>query len=332
MTTQYYDPTTAEYFNPEVAHRVAIVTGGNSGIGWFTVLHLYLHGYAVYVAGRTESKVLKAIEDIKVEANSRIEKYSETEKLLRFVGSLQYIHFDCCDLESVERCAATFLEKESKLHVLINNAGVMAVPFELTKDNYEIQYQVNFVAPFLFSLKLLPALKAAETDTTPRLVTLSSVGHYFTSRYYDPEDHMNGFPLLLYSFIRYNNAKSAVVQFTKKFAEKYPGILALSVHPGVITETQLFNPLGNVPYLGWLFSVSTNISGYFIGVSQEEGALATLRAAMDDSLTKDDSGNYLLTGGVVTEPSKIALNIENINTTWNKNLEMLNSRNFHFKL
>lgn len=332
MTNQYYDPTTAEYFNPELTRRVAIVTGGNSGLGWFTVLHLYLHGYIVYVAGRTESKVLKAIEDIKSEANTRIEKYSQAEKVLRFVGSLQYVHFDCCDLKSVERCATTFLENEPKLHLLINNAGVMAVPFELTKDNYEIQYQVNFVAPLLFTLKLLPAIKAAETDTTPRVVTLSSIGHYFAARYYEPEDHMNGFPLLFYSFLRYSNAKSAVVQFTKKFAEKYPDILAFSVHPGVITETQLFNPLAKLPYFGWLLSAGTNLSGYFMGVSPEEGSLATLRAAMDKSFSKKDSGLYLLTGGAVTTPSSIALNIENINTTWNKNLEMLNSRNFHFKL
>lgn len=332
MAAHFYDPTTAEYFNSEVTRRVAIVTGGNSGIGWYTVLHLYLHGYVVYVAGRTESKVLKAIEDIKVEANARVAKYSEVEKLLRFLGSLQYINFDCCDLKSVERCATTFLEKEPKLHVLINNAGIMAVPFELTKDNYEIQYQVNFVAPFLFSLKLLPALKAAESDTTPRLITLSSVGHYFAGKYYQPGDHMNHFPLFYYSFIRYNNAKSAVVQFTKKFAEKFPNILAFSVHPGVITETQLFKPLTKLPYFGWLLSAGTNLSGYLIGVSPEEGALATLRAAMDESLVKEGSGLYLLTGGVINTPSKIALDIENINNTWNKNLEMLSNRNFHIKL
>lgn len=332
VSSQFYDPTTAEYLNPETKRRVAIVTGGNSGIGWYTVLHLYLHGYIVYVAGRNEKKVLKALEEIKVEAEKRIEKYSDIEKQSRHVGALEYIYLDCCDLKLVEKCALSFMSKETKLHVMINNAGIMAVPHELTKDNYEIQYQVNFVAPFLFTLKLLPALKAAEADTLPRLINLSSVGHAASFIFYDPTDTIDKFPLAYYSWIRYAAAKCAAIQATKKFAEQYPEILAFSIHPGVIPQTELANWWMNMPVLGWAFKAAGKIVERTIGVSVEEGSLATLRAAMDTSLGKKDSGSYLFTGGELSVPSAVAQNQEYIDTTWNKNLEMLRERNFEINL
>ena len=57
--SNFFKPESAPFYNPKDQRKVALITGGNSGIGWFTALHLYLHGYIVYVAGRTESKVLK---------------------------------------------------------------------------------------------------------------------------------------------------------------------------------------------------------------------------------------------------------------------------------
>lgn len=327
LKKEYYNPTTAEYFNPESVRRVAIVTGGNSGIGWYTVLHLYLHGFIVYVAGRNEEKVKSAIEKIKEEASNRVDSYSELEKNTRHLGELSYINFDCCDLKSVQRCATGFFTKEKLLHLLINNAGIMAVPFELTKDNFEIQYQVNFVAPFLFTLLLLPALKAAKNDTIPRVVNLTSMGHQLATKYYDPTDTLNGFPSVFYAWLRYANAKTALIHFTKKFAEEYPGIISIAVHPGVITDTQLYSWWDTLPYVGKLFVAGKNLSGYFVGVSQEEGCLATLSAAMNKDIDDNDSGSYMVTGGRITVPSSVATNKKNIDTTWNKTLESLKESN-----
>lgn len=324
----FYDPTTAKYFDPKCTHRVAIVTGGNSGIGWYTVLHLYLHGYTVYVAGRNQTKVQKAVEDIKSEAVKRALAYTVDESKGRYLGNLEFINFDCCDLKSVDQCATAFLSRERKLHVLINNAGVMAIPFEVTKDNYEIQYQVNFVAPFLFTLRLLPALKAAQVDGYPRVVGLSSIAHHAAIKYYHPSDQLNWFPLPLFSWIRYGNAKCAVIEFTKKFSELYPGVIAFAVHPGVIPDTQLFDWWDNLPYIGGFFTTGKNMSGYFIGATKEEGSLASLRAAMDQSFGPKNNGTYLVTGGKFATPSRVALNPQNIDTTWYKNLEMLKERNF----
>lgn len=332
MSTNYFDPTSAEYLDPASLRFVAIVTGANLGIGSYTVLHLYLHGYSVYLAGRNEEKVNKAIEEIEEKALARVKAYSELEKQSRHLGTLQFIKIDCSDLNSVERCCSDFLSKESKVHLLVNNAGLMAVPFEMTKDNLEIQYLVNFVAPFLFTLRLLPALKAAKEDTVPRVVNLTSVGHFAVPYYNEPCELLNEFPLVIYTWMRYCNAKSALIQFTKKLAQKYAGILAFAVHPGVIFDTCLYKWWDNLPYIGGIFFAARKVAGYFISVSPEEGCLATLRAAMDKSLGESDNGAYLVTGGQISTPSSIALNQEYIETTWHKTIEMLKERDIILSL
>lgn len=327
--SKFYDPSTAAYYNPAEERKVAIVTGGNSGIGWYTVLHLYLHGYIVYVAGRNDEKVAQAIKEISAEAESRISLHSETEQKSKPVGELHSLHFDCCDLKSVEICAEEFMKKEEKLDILINNAGVMAVPFETTKDGYEIQYQVNLVAPFLFTMKLLPSLeKATSESSTPRVITLSSIGHNMSVKYWDPSDPINKFPSAVYSWVRYGNAKRGAIEFMLKFAQNYPKILAFSVHPGVITDTRLYDWWTSLPKIGPLFKLGFQACGKVMGVSSEEGALATLRAALDTKLGPKESGSYLVTGGPIERPSSVALKKENIDTTWEYNLRLLTEKGF----
>lgn len=324
----FYDPSTAEYFDPSSKRRVAIVTGGNSGIGWFTALHLYLHGYIVYVAGRSEHKVKKAIEEIETEAKTRAEAYPEDVKSSRHFGTLTYLHLDLCDLASAVSCAELFSKNESKLHILINNAGIMAAPYLETKDGIEIQYQVNYVAPFLFTFSLLPYLKNAEVDQPPRVITLSSVGHNMAMKRYDHSDKMKRSPNFLFTWLRYGRAKSADIQFMKKFAELYPDMIAFSVHPGVIVDTELYQHMTLGALLGGLAKLSLKPVNKLIGVSSEEGCLATLRAALDQSLGAADSGAYFETGGVIGKPSKIALSKANIELLWDQTTADLEKKGF----
>lgn len=329
---KFYDPTTAEYLNPKIKRRVAIVTGGNLGIGWFTALHLYLHGYVVYLAGRTESKVVQAIEDIKAEAEARVGKYDAEERSSRSLGELTYIHYDACDLESVKQCALQFGKSEPKLDILINNAGIMGAPYELTKDGYEIQYQVNVVAPFLFTLTLLPQLENASVNQTPRVITLASIGHNLAYKYFTPSKDMNKAPGFLYTWVRYAQAKTADILFMSKFAEVYPNILAFSVHPGVILGTELYNHAKNSHVYGIFARAGFGLFGKHIGVSNEEGALATLKAALDPQLLLRESGTYFETGGVVGNPSKHAKDQANIDDNWNENLRLLKEKGFDIDL
>lgn len=325
----FYDPTTAEYLNPQTTRRVVLITGANSGIGYYTALHLYLHGYIVYIAGRTELKVEKAINDIEVEASKRAEKYTEEEKSDRFFGSLKFLYIDLLDLSTVTAAAEELGKLESKLHILISNAGIMGVPYKLSKDGYEIQYQVNFVSHFLLTFKVLPYLNnAIDEGVTPRVITLSSIGHNMSYKYFHPSTKFDKSPNFYFTWLRYGNAKAAAIEFMKKFAVEYPDILSASVHPGVIIDTELYNHWKNLAVIGLaakgLFSAVDKV----IGIFTEEGALATLRAALDPTLTLKDSGAYYVDGGEVGKPSKVASNQENIDTTWTWNLEELEKKGF----
>lgn len=327
--SKFYNPTTAPYYNPKTERKVVIITGGNSGIGWYTTLHLYLHGYVIYMAGRTELKVRKAFEDIEKEAQARATKEGKTDHVF---GELHYIHIDLLDLSSVPKAVAEFAAaKEEKLDVLINNAGIMGVPYKVTKDDYEIQYQVNFVTHFLLTLQLVPHLqKTVDAGETPRIVNLSSIGHNFSYKHFRPEQNkLNTFPSSIFTWVRYGIAKTAEIQITKEWAIKYPQFLSIAIHPGVILGTNLYDYWRHVPIIKYPANAIFAISDKTIGVSNEEGSLATLRAVMDPSLNpKQDNGEFLVTGGVVEEPSKIASNLQYAEETWDWNIEQLEKRGF----
>lgn len=328
----YFDPRTAPYLNPAIDRRVAFITGGNSGIGWFTVLHLYLHGYVVYIAGRTESKVRKAIEDIKSEATKRVSKYTEEEQNSRSLGSLEYVYLDLLDLSTVEAAAKSLSKKESELHILINNAGIMGVPYKETKDGYEIQYQVNFSSHFLLTFKLLPLIKkvALKGSIQPRIIQLTSEGHRASYRYFQPDENLNRNPNFLYTWYRYGAAKLASIQFMNLLGKENPDILCVSVHPGVIFDTELFNYWKKLPIVGNLLSASMYAASPLIGVQIEEGSLSTLKVALDPVVNLlENSGKYYVTGGIEGSASSVAQNEKDAITTWNWNLDYMNKLGFN---
>jgi len=327
----YFDPRTAPYLIPAIDRRVAFITGGNSGIGWFTILHLYLHGYVVYIAGRTESKVRKAIEDIKSEATKRVSEYTKEEQNSRSLGSLDYVYLDLLDLSTVEAAAESLSKKESELHILINNAGIMGVPYEETTDGYEIQYQVNFASHFLLSFKLLPLIKnaALKGSIQPRIIQLTSEGHRASYRYFQPDENLNRTPNFLYTWYRYGAAKLASIQFMNLLGKENPEILCVSVHPGIIFGTELFNYWKKLPVVGNLLSASIYAVSPLIGVQIEEGSLSTLKVALDPALNLlEDSGKYYVTGGLEGSASRVAQNEKDAITTWNWNLDYMNKLGF----
>ncbi|KAL8764444.1 MAG: hypothetical protein Q9194_007084, partial [Teloschistes cf. exilis] len=149
---------------PDLAGYVTIVTGGNSGIGYETVFQLASHGARVYIAARSTQRINEAI--------SRMKAATPTEL------DLHPLIMDLQSLTSVKEAAETYMQKESRLDILINNAGIMAVPFQLTVDGFELHWQTNYLAPFLFTKTLLPFLKStAATSPSPsrvRIVNVSS--------------------------------------------------------------------------------------------------------------------------------------------------------------
>ena len=157
------------------------------------------------------------------------------------VGKISIIPCDLNDLQSVQHCARTFLKMESKLDILINNAGIMAVPTrQATKQGYlEQQVGICHVGHFYLTELLLPALENAGTNDSPsRIVCLSSSAH----RFHQMEDCLKDSKLDTIPYdpwVAYGNAKVANLLHAKalhdKFAkEKTKNILAYSVMPGGI--------------------------------------------------------------------------------------------------
>ncbi|QLQ81426.1 hypothetical protein HG537_0F01870 [Torulaspora globosa] len=312
------DPDTLPYYNPAVERKIALITGGNSGIGWYTVLHLYLHGFCVYVCGRNSARVNKAMKGIIAEARRRS---ADDPKV--FMGSLIYLHIDLADLRSVEKAAQTVLKREMKLDVLINNAAVMATPYQVTKDGFEIQLQANYIAHFLLSMRLLPLLQSCHG----RLIMLSSVGHNLEFIYWALSQDWNYRPNCIFTWLRYAMAKTASIQFVKMMAIKYPDLLCLSVHPGLVMNTNLFSYWTRLPIVGIFFWMLFQIVGFFFGVSNEEGCLATLKCALSPQLSRDkDNGKYFVTGGREAKPSYIANNLDDAASTWIWTVHQLRDR------
>ncbi|GMF78940.1 unnamed protein product [Aspergillus oryzae] len=142
-----------------------VVTGATSGYGLHLATILYQHGGKVYLAARNASKAQSVIDDI-------TRRHPESK------GQLAYLHLDLGDLSTIKKSAEEFLTKESKLHVLWNNAGVMIPPQgSTTAQGYELQLGTNVIGPFLFTKLLYPALAKAAADSPPnsvRVVWLSS--------------------------------------------------------------------------------------------------------------------------------------------------------------
>jgi len=124
-----------------------MVTGGSSGIGKELANILYAHDAKVYLAARSSEKATSTINEIKkAHLNSK--------------GELVFLKLDLDDLSTIKASAQEFLDKETRLDVLWNNAGVMIPPQgSKTKQDYELQLGTNNVAPFLFTKLLIPILE-----------------------------------------------------------------------------------------------------------------------------------------------------------------------------
>ncbi|KAI5964644.1 uncharacterized protein KGF55_001713 [Candida pseudojiufengensis] len=338
---------TFTYLDPSKDRRVAIITGGNSGIGFYTVLQLYLHGYIIYIAGRSRSRCNKSINELKAKAIEIIDaKFSNSntniknnDEIIEFnklknrqLGELHYLELDLSNLQSVLKAVETFKQKEEYLHLLINNAGAMAVPYTLTQDNYEVQLQTNFISPFLLTLKLLPILEKTKDQfpnliENPRVIYLSSIGHQFASLYFNLKKQMNYKPDFIFTWVRYGIAKTAGIHFMKMIALRNPKVLCIIVHPGFVMNPNIFTYWTNLPIVGILFWCFFQIFAYFFGVTPEQGADEVTKESLNSNFTiEKNNGESFGPGGKIIQPSKVASNMDYAARTWIWTIRELNER------
>jgi NAD(P)-dependent dehydrogenase (short-subunit alcohol dehydrogenase family) len=219
--------------------RIVMVTGANSGIGKAASLALAKMDATVVMVARSKERGEAAKAEIIKESQN---------------NSVDLLLADLSSLESVQQLATEFQKKYSKLHVLINNAGLFNRKRHVTTDGYENTFATNYLAPFLLTNLQLGLLRASAPS---RIINVSSVGHY--------NGHINFEDLNLEKeyggWKAYGQSKLALVLFTHELAKKLrgSGVTVNAVHPGTVATniwTRPFGPAGFITALPKLFMAS----------------------------------------------------------------------------
>lgn len=202
--------------------RVALITGGNTGIGYETAKSLAQQGYYVVLGCRDEAKGRAARERIR-------------EAVPKCRG-IEVVTFDLADLESVRSWALRAQDVGTPLDVLINNAGVMATPESYTAQGHELQFGVNHLGHFLLTQMLLPLL-TANKEKEARIINVSSAAHFFGDIDFGEIQGSRG---KAYDRWRaYNQSKLANVMFTYELARRLgpdSNVTVNTLHPGVVAS------------------------------------------------------------------------------------------------
>jgi NAD(P)-dependent dehydrogenase (short-subunit alcohol dehydrogenase family) len=247
---------------PDLTGRTAVVTGANGGLGLETALGLAGAGAHVVMAARDQDKADAAARRIR-------EQHPD--------ASLEIVELDLGDLASVRSAADTVLAAHPSVDVLVNNAGLMAMPEGRTVDGFEMQLGVNHLGHFALTAHLVPALLRAPTA---RVVTVTSTAHHL-GRALDPANpHLVG----RYTPWRaYSQAKLANYHFALGLQRRFEGAgvraQSLVAHPG-LSDTDLQRTTvdrGGAGRSGAFF----HQLALRTGMSPAEGARPQLRAATD---------------------------------------------------
>ncbi|MCB9689692.1 MAG: SDR family NAD(P)-dependent oxidoreductase [Alphaproteobacteria bacterium] len=221
-------PASAVIEGIDLTGRVAIVTGGYSGIGVETTRALASAGATVWVPVRDRTKAAETLADV--------------------AGDVRIGDLDLSDLDSVRSFARTFLASHDTLHLLVNNAGVMACPERRLGPGWESQLAINHFGHFVLTTELLPALRRAGGA---RVVALSSSAHRLSAiRWEDP--HFTKEPYDKWKAYGQSKTANALFALELDAREQGNGIRAFAVHPGGIqTPLQRHLPIEEMVAMGW---------------------------------------------------------------------------------
>lgn len=238
---------------PDLTNKIAIVTGGNVGLGFQSCVALAKAGCRVVMACRDEHKGRQAIASIKDKSVSH---------------NIEVISLDLTSMESIRHFVTLFNGRYSHLNILLNNAGVVNLPeLQRTGDGYEMHFATNHLGHFSLTGLLLPLI-----INTPqsRVVTVSSGGHKFGEIMLD-DIHWRSRPY--HRMKSYGDSKLANLLFSfqlqRYFEQHKIDALSLAAHPG-LTGTERQQSIGVGGKLSkWLAS------------PVEKGVLPQLRACCD---------------------------------------------------
>lgn len=243
---------------PDQTGRVALVTGANSGLGFYTAQGLAAKGAHVLLGCRSVERGKQAASDI-------VRTLPQAK--------LDLVDLDLADLTSVKRCAEQVGSRLDRLDILVNNAGVMAIPRQLTAQGFERQFGVNHLGHFALTGQLLPYLLRSDGS---RIVNVSSMAHRQGRMAFDDLNSIEKYS----RFGAYAQSKLANLLFTFALQQRLANIgattISIAAHPG-FAATNLTNPgfSGTIPFL----RLAIRAMNAVVAQSASQGALPQLFAA-----------------------------------------------------
>jgi NAD(P)-dependent dehydrogenase (short-subunit alcohol dehydrogenase family) len=244
---------------PDLTGKVIIITGANSGIGFEAAREFARKGARIILASRNKNKAEAALSQIQTEIpGSRAE----------------ILQLDLANLKSVQQFAESFKKNYDRLDTLLNNAGIMMVPYGKTKDGFEKQFGTNHLGHFALTGLLIDLLLK-----TPgaRVVNISSNAHHFGEMNFSNRMYENGEG---YSPQKaYGRSKLANLLFTYELQRRFNTIevetIALAAHPGISNTN-----LGAHIFKRWRLRILQPLMELMLQ-SAAMGALPGIRAAVD---------------------------------------------------
>ncbi|MEY3692342.1 MAG: hypothetical protein RLZZ388_513 [Bacillota bacterium] len=237
--------------------KVVIVTGGNSGIGYFAIEAFLNEGANVVMASRSKAKAEEAI---------------QTLNSLKLPGKVEFIPLDLMTLASVKNFVSQFKKQYQRLDLLVNNAGIMFGEYQVTADGFESQMATNHFGHFALTGQLLPMLIASQG----RIVNVSSIAHRRGEIDFDNLQFQK--PKSYSPWGAYSRSKLANLLFTyeldRRFKKSKVPVKVLAAHPGVSKTNLLFKNTKTQPLY--------NLMKYVIPLqSAKRGAIPTIEAALN---------------------------------------------------
>jgi NAD(P)-dependent dehydrogenase (short-subunit alcohol dehydrogenase family) len=270
----------AERYQDRIGGKVVVVTGCTwGGIGAETAKSIAKHGAELVIFTVRKQEQLDETEgNIKKEVPN---------------AAIQGVLMDLASFDSIRRAASEVNKLANRIDVLINNAGVMACPYDTTKDGFEKQFGTNHLGHFLFT-KLVK--DTVFKSPSPRIVNLSSIANFFAPVLFDDINFQNGKETYT-PFISYGQSKTSNILFTRELHDRYNksnNLTAFTLHPGAI-QTNLQRHIvddsiyASQNYWGAPIFSEDDLKNLF-WKSVPQGASTTMVAAFNDNL---QSKSYL---------------------------------------
>ncbi|ELK51114.1 MULTISPECIES: oxidoreductase [Haloferax] len=298
---------------PDLSGKTVVVTGANSGLGFEATRAFAEKGAHVVMACRSLDRGADAMADIRESVPA---------------ASLTLSELDLADLDSVRQFADEFAAEHGSLHVLCNNAGVMAIPRRETAQGFETQFGVNHLGHFALSARLFPTLRDTPGET--RLVTMSSGLHERGRMEFDDLQGERDYDEWdAYAQSKLSNLLFAFELDRRLTAAGIDDVLSVGAHPGyAATNLQFRGPEASGSTLRYWMS---KLGNAIFAQSAEMGALPLLYAATSPAV---ESGEYVGPQGLfgmrgtpgIAEPSDRARDPETAARLWDVSEELTDTR------